>query len=245
MAGQLMHFPTDLPSSVFVNLNVSYTDLARNVMRPSGGRHLFDTFMHSTVQSSEARSKLLELYQPVASLFYSNYQEGESSCGLGLGLGLGARIWARVGVRVRVMVKLRASLFYSVGRAVQEAGPAAPSAGALRRDRGVALDFGSARPAAGEGGRGGQRDTLRPRIPRTARPAAVARRRSTTVLRRQGLLESRLSAVLCECGRAHRLPLCDELQGRRKVQHCGSPPRRVWIRGERFPQCDRAARTAA
>lgn len=76
MAGQLMHFPTDLPSSVFVNLNVSYTDLARNVMRPSGGRHLFDTFMHSTVQSSEARSKLLELYQPVASLFYSNYQEG-------------------------------------------------------------------------------------------------------------------------------------------------------------------------
>ena len=92
MAGQLMHFPTDLPSSVFVNLNVSYTDLARNVMRPSGGRHLFDTFMHSTVQSSEARSKLLELYQPVASLFYSNYQEGESSCGLGLGLGLGARV---------------------------------------------------------------------------------------------------------------------------------------------------------
>lgn len=69
-----MHAPKDLPSGLFVNLNVSYTDLVRNVMRASGGERYFDTFIHSTVQSNEVRSKLLDMYQPVASLFYGDYQ---------------------------------------------------------------------------------------------------------------------------------------------------------------------------
>lgn len=72
-AAKLLASGRDEPLEQFVDVEQTRRDLESYVVTPSGGAHLFDFFIHSSVPSTAVQAALLQLYKPTAARFNGGY----------------------------------------------------------------------------------------------------------------------------------------------------------------------------
>ena len=69
----MYHNDNDIAPHYFVDATRPWFFYERNLMNMSGGRAMWDVFIHSNVPSTQVQSRMLQLYQPVSAHFDNKY----------------------------------------------------------------------------------------------------------------------------------------------------------------------------